>query len=1160
LSLRFVSHFTVYNRFDLSWTQSDAANVPDLGGVRASLTLVIARIFSEKRESMKSWLLLFAMALALSSPRCHAADVSAKTSEPAAITVSEGDITIPTYEHVGRYMQPPLFADSTLEGLYPFTTYKRQFKEGSPFPEKYHAIFVDNQYFKLTYIPELGGRFFSVYDKVHQRQMFYRNDVIKPTQFNARFTWPQSGIELTGPYDAHSLTWKGEPYWSHTILKHKDGSVSVLLGEEDPFYHMDVTYTATLYPNVDALEISTFCYNGTDGQKPQMLWSNAAFPVTPKTRFLYPMTQTVGHTTGVVSPWPIYNGVDLSWAHNNTHMLGVFGIDSYDNYGGSYEFDHDYGVFRYADRRVVQGMKMWTFGFGPGSSQVEHSYTDKAGPYFEAQSGRMVWDGHYEWVYPHEVEQWHEWWIPVAGINGLTTMSRDVALNVEINPGANGAGSSVELALSPVVPIQNATLVVTVKSRELLRTSVNLVPGTPVKKTIDNLSAADLDGLNVQILGPEDKLLLAYSKPATAPGGDVTPFAKDLTAAPVPQDKMTAEELVLAAEFKQKDLNTDEAVTLAKLALTRDPGYSAAHQLLGILEYNQHHYAQAAEQFQQAVDRNPYASESWYYLAICQLKIGQEKKAERNFYYVWPDSVYYGPREYQLGVLNLLRHDDGAAAQHLAGAINSNGKDIKAHLVLAVTLRDQGKKAEALEELATVEGIDPADRVVQAERFFLTGDATAKQKLRDLMGEQSESAIEVSIFYSSLERWKDAAAVLKMVEPPNNKDPWGTPPIYYYALAYNLKQAGDASTAAEYRKKAQAASGIVERFPYRAEMEAPLADAVKEDSKDTVARFDLACLLYYRGHQAEAMEQWEAINQIDPSDFSARRALGLAYVEDGKLDAAVPQLQKAVDLNPDSAETLDDLSDLYARTGKFAEQEALLQKAIAHNPKNDHLVEGLLNADLIQGKFQAAQDIIDHHTFLPVHRTYTLRDAYRELKYGQGAEAFNKGNFQEALNFFQSALKPPASLGMDDFELQSAPQIYYYIGRTYDAMGRKQEAEQAYKDSIRGMDQLTGGGSESYSPENFFMTFSLQRLGRQKEAETLMQQFQTVAESRHESSDPLFRARSYYLQALVAEYQGKRDEARKLMAQAVQVEPDYIGPRFELRGDAIDPMKETASH
>lgn len=1111
---------------------------------------------------MNSWLLLFAMVLTLGSPRCQAADVSAKTSKPAAITVSEGDITIPTYEHVGRYMQPPLFSDSTLAGLYPFTTYKRQFKEGSPLPEKYHAIFVDNEYFKLTYIPELGGRFFSVYDKVHHRQMFYRNDVIKPTQFNPRFTWPQSGIELTGPYDAHSLTWKGEPYWSHTILKHKDGSVSVLLGEEDPLYHMDVTYTATLYPGVDALEISTFCYNGTDGQKPQMFWSNAAFPVTPKTRFLYPMTQTVGHTTGVVSPWPIYNGVDLSWAHNNMHMLGVFGIDSYDNYGGSYEFDHDYGVFRYADRRVVQGMKMWTFGFGRGSSEVEHSYTDKAGPYFEAQSGRMVWDGHYEWVHPHEVEQWHEWWIPVAGINGLTTLSRDVALNVEVHSGSSGAKSSVEVALSPVVPIQNAKLVVKAASGEMLNSTVNLIPGTPEKKTLDNVSPADLESLNVQVIGPDGKLLLAYTKPATPPGGDITPFAKDLTAAPIPLDKMTAEQLVLAAEFKQKDLNTEEAETLAKLALKRDPGYSAAHQLLGILEYNQHHYQQAAEQFQQAVGRNPYASESWYYLAICQLKLGQQKQAERNFYYVWPDSVYYGPREYQLGLLDFLRHDDAAAAQHLAGAINSNGKDIKARLVLAMTLREQGNTAAALEQLAKVEAIDPADRVVQAERYFLTGDASAKEKLLDLMGEQSESAIEVSIFYSSLERWKDAAAVLKMVEPPHNKDPWGTPPVYYYALAYDLKQAGDtsaAAVAAATRKKAQAAAGIVERFPYRAEMEAPLADAVKDDPNDIVARFDLACLLYYRGHQVEAIQQWEAINQINPSDFAARRALGLAYEEDGKLEAAVPELQKAVDLNPDSADTLDDLSDLYARTGKFEEQVDLLQKAIARNPKNDHLVEALLDANLIQGKFQAAQDIIDHHTFLPVHRTYTLRDAYRELKYGQGAEAFNKGNYEAALNFFQAALKPPASLGMDDFELQSAPRIYYYIGRTYNAMGKKQGAEQAYKDSIRGVEQLTGGGSDSWSPENFFMMFSLDRLGRQKEAEAMVKQFQTVAESRNESADPMYRARAYYLQALVDEYQGNKEDAHKLMAQAVQTEPDYIGPRFELRGDAIQPTKETTN-
>ena len=151
------------------------------------------------------------------------------------------------------------------------------------------------------------------------------------------------------------------------------------------------------------------------------------------------------------------------------------------------------------------------------------------------------------------------------------------------------------------------------------------------------------------------------------------------------------------------------------------------------------------------------------------------------------------------------------------------------------------------------------DRVALAERFFLTGDSAAENQLRNFMGEQSEDAIQVSIFYSSLARWKEAAAVLKMVEPPYNKDPWGTSPVYYYTLAYALKQAGDLNGATENRKKAQAAAGIVERFPYRRETAAPLEDAVKDNPSDTVARFNLACLFYYRGQKAKAIEQWQAI-------------------------------------------------------------------------------------------------------------------------------------------------------------------------------------------------------------------------------------------------------------------------------------------------------------
>jgi tetratricopeptide (TPR) repeat protein len=1101
---------------------------------------------------MKQLLCLWALLAAL----CALPANAATAKSPDTVTVSEGVVTMPTYESPGRDLNPPLFSNSSQIGLYPFTTYEMPFKPGGPVSQKYPAVFVENEYLKLTYIPEFGGRFFSLYDKLRHRPVLYHNDVIKPADYNKRDNFPLFGIELTGPFDAHSRTLHSEPYWSHTVVRHKDGSVSVVLGETDPVYHMDVTFTATLYPGVAAMKTSVFCYNPNDAQKPQMFWTSAALHSTPKTRFLYPMTRTVGHTTGEVASWPEYNGVDYSWDRNNHNMLGVFGIDTYDNYGGAYKFDKNYGVFRYADRRVVQGMKLWTFGYSPLATVVMNAYTDHAGPYIEIQSGRMLWDGYYEYVFPHKTETWHEWWIPVAGIDGLTSLAPDAALNLEVHPDPAGKNSSVLVALSPVRTVHNARLLVKAKSGELLNTSVNLVPGNPIKKEIQPIAtdASGLTEMEVLVTAPDGSVLLDYHRPDSNPGGKDSPYANGLASPPIPLDKMTAEEAVMAAQLKMKELDYPAAADLAKVALQRDPGYSTAHQLLGMLQFDQGRYQQAATEFQKAVDRNPYDSESWYYLAICQLRLDQAKQAENNLYYIWPGSAYYGPREYQLGRLAFLRNDRTAAEQHLLGAITANGGDLQARLLLAVLYRDEGKKAAALEQLAKVTAVDPADRVAQAERYFLTGDKSAVSDLRALMGGQGEDAIQVSIFYSGLSRWKDATAVLKLVLPPYNKDPWGISPVYYYTLAYAQKQSGDTAGAAASRKQAQAAADVVERFPYREATVAPLEDAIRDDPNDAVARFNLACLQYFLGHTQAAIEQWQAVNRIDPDNFGSRRALGLAYEQQGKTDEAIAELQKAVALKPHEMNTLDDLATTYARAGRFEEETALLRKALAADPANDHLAEGLLNAYLMEGKYQEAKSIIDDHTFAPRHRTYTVREEYRELNYGMGAVAFNKGDYAQALKLFQAALKPPVSLGVDNFELTSTPRADYYIGRTLEAMGRKEEAKQSYEHALRGIDQLTGD-RDSWNSDNFYMVLSLERLGRHPQAQELSKHFSGFANTELDSTRITRRARAHYLLALVKKYNGQPEEARKLMMKAIRIEPDFLQPRYELRGDTIDPLE-----
>ena len=136
-------------------------------------------------------------------------------------------------------------------------------------------------------------------------------------------------------------------------------------------------------------------------------------------------------------------------------------------------------------------------------------------------------------------------------------------------------------------------------------------------------------------------------------------------------------------------------------------------------------------------------------------------------------------------------------------------------------------------------------------------------------------------------------------------------------------------------------------------------------------------------------------------------------------------------------------------------------------------IEGLLDAYLLEGKFQAAQDIIDHHNFGPRHRTYRLRDEYRELEYAKGSEAFNKGDYEQALHCFRPRSIRRPILAWIHSNCSRLREFITIIGRTLDALGRKQEAKQAYQESIRGVDQLAGGGSESWNPENFFMVLSL---------------------------------------------------------------------------------------
>jgi tetratricopeptide (TPR) repeat protein len=180
------------------------------------------------------------------------------------------------------------------------------------------------------------------------------------------------------------------------------------------------------------------------------------------------------------------------------------------------------------------------------------------------------------------------------------------------------------------------------------------------------------------------------------------------------------------------------------------------------------------------------------------------------------------------------------------------------------------------------------------------------------------------------------------------------------------------------------------------------------------------------------------------------------------------------------------------------------------------------------------------------------------MRYALGAQAFQRKEYQSSLDLFESALKPPVSLGVDDFQFQASPRQAYYAGRVLEALGKNNEARAAYERSVAQAKQLSGD-RDSWNSENYFMLLSLEKLGRATEAADLERHFENFAQSELDDKSAERRAEARYLLGLIRKRQGRAAEARQLMTGALDAQPDLLAARLELRGDVLDLLPAPAA-
>ena len=1060
---------------------------------------------------------------------------NAQSTQP--VTFTHGTRVWPTYTYSREVTDAPLFKVVENGGFYPYTAFDWESRSEKPSPVTYDSLVLENEYLRVEFLPELGGRIWSAYDKVAKRELFYHPAVIKPGRYNARNDWPVGNLELYGPYDSHMITWPGES-WPWALVRHPDGSASVILTHIDHFFRDKITLEVTLHPGKAYLETTIHLYNKNLLPNRYLIWTNAGVKAYKESRFIYPMTKTIGHVSSAIREWPIIDGVDLSWNKNNKNMLGVFGLDIDDNFMSIYDAGNDSGTVCYTNRLLARGEKTWTFGSGITAYRQAENYTDKDGIYMETQSGRFIWDGDYEFIDPGKSDGWTEYWFGANKLGGLTTATKDVAINFEI-PAQRP--SDAKLAVSPTGAWPGAVHELYAGDQKVWSQTADLTYGQAFRAMVP--LGADTTGkvLELKILARDKTVLLDHKFYPNGERPDASYASDSIPRKWGPLESLNVEEAYQKGLGNEKFGQIEDAERAYNAALAKDPLFSLAHLRLGLLALDRFQVDEAVEHFEKVLERDPSNDNAHYFLGVAYAEQGKFLEARRNYYKILPSSDKYDLRDYGLGLVALKEGNLGDAAEKLLAAAALTPEDVSVRQAHAYLLRKQGHLAEAESERKAILQLDETNAFVQAERWIQAGALTsARAGAADLLdrdcAHHPQGYLELATEYFRLSAWKEAAQIQDHgLDVTAQKGQYPYPLLLYYR-AYATSKLGIDQAARQFVEKAGKEDLKLVIFPFRAEDVKVLRTALLLDPHNANAGALLGDLLYSRNRQLEAIQLWTAAVQDDPHNFSALRDLGMATLADGKQEEGLGLLVRASKARPNHLDAAMLVANVSASLGHTEQARKAFERLLQLQPDSDQVLQKLASLEAQMGNDTRALEILDSHKFQATHLSYSLLHLYRGVRLMLALQAAKDTQFPAALADVTAATKPPSTLGVDDFATLKSSRLLMYDALLQQAAGNSDAAQADWQAAAKTLDDDIEG-------EGLFRALGLYKSGQVQKAEEWFKEFAVVNEQRKTDGAINLRLHAYDLAGIYAAMRGDDALARENFKKALETDQSYLYAR-----------------
>jgi tetratricopeptide (TPR) repeat protein len=1045
----------------------------------------------------------------------------------------EGTIELPTYV-LGQEDPNPPFPLAHGHRIYPYTmlddlTDHQEVKT-------YRAIFLENEYLKAIILPDLGGRLYSLYDKINNREVFYRNKVVKYGLVALRGAWISGGVEFNIP-DGHTAITVSPV--SSTFRQDPDGSATAMVGDVDRVTGMHWEVALKLRPGLARLEQQVTLFNCTPRANLYWYWANAAVPATDDMQFIYPMREAIPHMRGVVWSYPFHNGVDYSWYKNVREPTSLFGRQVHRNFFGAYYHQSDFGVVHVADFRQVPGKKVWTWGVAGDGLIWTGLLTDHDGPYNEIQSGRYQTQLNYEFIPPRRVEKWTEYWYPVSGLGGgFVEATPEIAVNVRYLPAMGNEKAQAEVRVSPTVEISGARVTVKLGPyvlKEFAATALAPLRPTEFGVKVDDLESARKN-LVVDIAAADKTPLLEWSAAEPIDGNpDFIPASDAPAPKPLAPESMSVEQLYLSGVEQEKDGDEAAALNTYRAVLQRDPGYVHALVKLAWGQYRAANFRSSEQFMARALARNGTDPEVHYAAGVVYRASQRFTLAQDAF---WA-AIHFGgppaPAFAQLGEISIRLKKYGEAARLLRRALSYNPDDAVALSDLSVALRLSEKLKEASTTIDEALERMPLLPQARAEKWELaqTGSPSAASPLASAPfgGGDVENYLEAAAWYFRLDDFQSASTLLTSAK--DTLAPSAISPLVYYYLAALEQRQGHAERASQSLQLAGKAP-YAKVFPNRLADAQVLDEALQSSPLDSHAQYLLGNFLFAHGRYDAAARLWsQALGE--GFEYSVlMRNLGLhAWQVKKDLASAAGFYESAIRLAPGDYRLYVDLDDLYFRLNKTEAREKLFAQAPGAVLERDTVRVRRALLETQKRHYEQALELLTRHRFKPWEGGRMVREMYVLANVQMGRQALEAKKFSEAEKAFRRALEYPVGLGVGRPDKPHDEEALYGLGESLAREGKSEAAREAWR-------QAAEQGKTGARTANLFRGLALRRLGESQEADKILKALAAAIFQKKPSAE------DFYAAGLLDLLQERSARAKSAFTRALEIDPSLWQARLGL--------------